>query len=527
MLVNPVAPSPAPQMQFPVPERPERDPVVPRPVCHHVIVVDDDDTFARSVADALTDRDIEAVAVSDPRQALSLARLTPFAAAVVDLVMPDIDGLELARELRKGNPSTEVVMLTGHADMRSAVEGIRNELFDYLQKSSLQTVRLRRAVRAAIARSELRAENRRLISGLQESTRKLKVLNDVSTRLAAEPHLDRLLAELVRAGKTLLEAETARVLIMERNDLGDMRIRASVGDGEAALGGHFGAGDGIATRVAESGEPMRTDVPCDHPSYSSRCDDMGSALPGLVCAPLSRPTLTGVLMVAGRARPFSDDDLALLASLARQGAVAAENAQTNEVNRNFFTHASEMLVSLLDSQDVHYEGHASAVAALADMVSRRLALPEDERRSIHYAALLHDVGKLRLPQGLLTAERTLTEEEMRLMREHPALGVALLRPISKWGTLSPVIHTHHERWDGKGYPRGLAGDAIPLGGRIVAVAEAFEAMTRSLPHRKALTVEEALAEVERCAGSQFDPEVARVFVEEYRRHRDQLSTAHA
>jgi response regulator RpfG family c-di-GMP phosphodiesterase len=472
MLVNPVAPSPAPQMQFPVPERPERDPVV-------------------------------------------------------DLVMPDIDGLELARELRKGNPSTEVVMLTGHADMRSAVEGIRNELFDYLQKSSLQTVRLRRAVRAAIARSELRAENRRLISGLQESTRKLKVLNDVSTRLAAEPHLDRLLAELVRAGKTLLEAETARVLIMERNDLGDMRIRASVGDGEAALGGHFGAGDGIATRVAESGEPMRTDVPCDHPSYSSRCDDMGSALPGLVCAPLSRPTLTGVLMVAGRARPFSDDDLALLASLARQGAVAAENAQTNEVNRNFFTHASEMLVSLLDSQDVHYEGHASAVAALADMVSRRLALPEDERRSIHYAALLHDVGKLRLPQGLLTAERTLTEEEMRLMREHPALGVALLRPISKWGTLSPVIHTHHERWDGKGYPRGLAGDAIPLGGRIVAVAEAFEAMTRSLPHRKALTVEEALAEVERCAGSQFDPEVARVFVEEYRRHRDQLSTAHA
>jgi putative nucleotidyltransferase with HDIG domain len=524
MLVNAATPSAAPP-PLPGPEPSAPDRAVPRSVCHHVLVVDDDETFARSVADALVDRDIEAVAVSEPRQALSLARLTPFAAAVVDLVMPDIDGLELARELRKANPATEVVMLTGHADMRSAVEGIRNELFDYLQKASLQSVRLRRAVRAAIARSELKAENRRLINGLQESTRKLKVLSDVSTRLAAEPHLDRLLTELVRAGKTLLEAESARVLLMERNDLGDMTIRASVGDGEAVLGGHFGLGDGIAMRVAESGEPIRTDVPRDHPSYSSRCDDLGSALPGFLCAPLARPTLSGVLMVAGRARPFSDDDLALLASLARQGAVAAENAQTHEVNRNFFTHTSEMLVSLLDSQDVHYAGHSAAVAALADMVSRRLGLPEDERRTIHYAALLHDVGKLRLPQGLLTAERTLTEEEMRLMREHPALGVALLRPISKWGALSPIIHSHHERWDGRGYPRGLAGDAIPRGGRIVAVAEAFDAMTRRLPHREGLSVEEALAEVERCAGSQFDPEIARAFVEEYPQHRDQLPTA--
>ena len=128
---------------------------------------------------------------------------------------------------------------------------------------------------------------------------------------------------------------------------------------------------------------------------------MGTALPGLLCVPLSRPNLDGALTVAGRARPFSDEDLALLESLARQGAIAIENARAHEVNRNFFTHASEMLVSLLDAQDVHYEGHSRAVAALADMVARRLGLPEDERRTIHFAALLHDVGKLRLRPGLL------------------------------------------------------------------------------------------------------------------------------
>jgi putative nucleotidyltransferase with HDIG domain len=499
----------------------------PDPVLHHVLVVDDDASFAQTVVDALADRDIEAIAVSDPREALGKVRRHPFAVAVVDLIMPEMDGLELARELRRASPATEVVMLTGHADMHSAIEGIRNELFDYLQKDSLQSARLRRAVRAAIARSELRAENRRLVGGLQETTRKLQVLGEVTARLAAEQHLDKLLTELVHAARELLEVQAARIMLTDRNDLGDVTIRLSVGDGEVALGGHFGTGDGIATRVVDTGVPVLADVAQEHPGYSPRCDDMGTSLQGFLCVPLLRPTLTGVLMAAGRARPFSDDDLALLASLARQGAVAIENAQAAEVSQNFFTHASELLVSLLDAQDVHYQGHSRAVAALADMVTRRLGLSESERRTIHFAALLHDVGKLRLHSGVLASGRPLTAGEIELMRQHPALGVEMLRPISKWNVLAPAIHTHHERWDGQGYPRGLKGSEIPLGGRVVAIAEAFEAMTRSLPHRPGRTIDEALAEIQACAGTQFDPVIAPLFVEEYRLNRERLDRANA
>jgi putative nucleotidyltransferase with HDIG domain len=181
-----------------------------------------------------------------------------------------------------------------------------------------------------------------------------------------------------------------------------------------------------------------------------------------------------------------------------------------------------MLVSLLDAQDPHYGGHSRAVAALSDMVTRRLGLPDQQRRTIHFAALLHDVGKLRLRPGLLTADRALSAEEMAQLRQHPALGVEILRPISVWGPLAPIIHTHHERWDGQGYPRGLKQSEIPLGGRIVAVAEAFEAMTRRRPYGRPLSVDGALTEIEVCAGSQFDPDVARVFVEEYRANRDSL-----
>ncbi len=494
-------------------------------VCHHVLVVDDDDAFARTVADALVDRDIEAVATSDPHEALSLARRRPFAAAIVDLIMPNMDGLELARELRRVSPTTEVVMLTAHADIRSAIEGIRNELFDYLQKESLQSVRLRRAVRAAIARSELQAENRRLMSGLQETTRSLQVLTELSARLAAEHHLDQLLGELMRAARELVGAEAVRVVLGERGELGDVTIRSAYGDGEAAVGGTFGPGCGIATQVLDTGVPVRVEVPSDHPAFSSRCDDMGTVLPGFLCVPLARPSLQGALTVAGRARAFSDEDLTLLAALARQGAIAIENARADEVSRNFFTHASEMLVSLLDTQDVHYQGHSRAVAALTDMVTRRLGLPEEERRTLHFAALLHDVGKLRLPPGLLATGERLTAEEIEQVRRHPALGIEVLRPVSTWRPLAPAIHTHHERWDGKGYPRGLAGPEIPLGGRIVAVAEAFDAMTRETPHKPARTIDEALAEVQACAGTQFDPAIARLFVQEYRENRETLGGA--
>jgi putative nucleotidyltransferase with HDIG domain len=488
-----------------------------------VLVVDDDDEFARTIADTLMDRDIEAIAVSCPQAALELARHRPFAAAVVDLVMPAMDGLELARKLRCGDAATEVVMLTGHADMHSAIEAVRNEVFDYLQKDRLQSQRLRRAVRAAIARSELKAENRRLVKGLKETAARLAVLSDVSARLSAEQHLDRLVTELLCAARELTHGEAARLLLMERNDLGDTTVRAAYGDGEVALGGAFGAGNGIAALVAETEVPLHVGVAHDHPNYSSRSDDLGTALPGLLCAPLARPGLLGVLMVGGRERPFGEEDLSVLASLARQGAIALENAQVHESYRNFFTHASDMLVSLLDAQDPHYDGHARAVAALTDMVTRRLGLPEDQRRTLHFAGLLHDVGKLRLRPGLLAEGRPLSEAEMELVRQHPALGAEILRPISIWGALAAVIHSHHERWDGAGYPRGLTGADIPLGGRIVAVAEAFEAMTRPRPYGKARSPEEALAEIEACAGSQFDPSIARVFVEEYRANRERLA----
>ena len=182
-------------------------------------------------------------------------------------------------------------------------------------------------------------------------------------------------------------------------------------------------------------------------------------------------------------------------------------------------------MDFLDHIDVFYPGHSRGVAALADMVTRRLGLGEGERRTIHYAALLHDIGKLKLDPGLLSANRPLTEEEYRLVQQHPVLGVEMLRPITLWRDVLPIIHGHHERWDGKGYPAGLAGEDIPLGARVVAVAEVFDAMTRDTPYGPKRTPAEAITELEAFAGSQFDPRVVRLFVAEYRQRGEQIPTS--
>jgi putative nucleotidyltransferase with HDIG domain len=162
------------------------------------------------------------------------------------------------------------------------------------------------------------------------------------------------------------------------------------------------------------------------------------------------------------------------------------------------------------------------VAALADMVTRRMGLGEEERRHIHFGALLHDIGKVLVDPAILQSEDKLSEAQRNLLRDHASAGVKLLKPISHWEDILPVIHSHHERWDGNGYPLGLAGEDIPIGARVVAVADAFDAMTRSTPHGSRRTPEEALAELEACAGSQFDPKVVRLFVAEYRQRRDQI-----
>lgn len=156
--------------------------------------------------------------------------------------------------------------------------------------------------------------------------------------------------------------------------------------------------------------------------------------------------------------------------------------------------------------------HAEQVVALAGAVARRLgALPDDTER-ITAAALLHDIGKVAVPDGILNKPGPLTTDERRIMHEHPVVGERILRAVPGLGPVARIVRHAHEHVDGRGYPDGLIGESIPLGSRIVAVCDAFDAMTRDRPHRAAMSRSEAVAELLACAGSQFDPRVVDALV---------------
>jgi putative nucleotidyltransferase with HDIG domain len=491
-----------------------------------LLLVDDDQSFLAILTDRLREAGYFVDATQDGADALRRAQAGAYDVALLDLVMPGLGGLDLGDRIKAASPDTEVLILTGHADLDSAIEGIKHRVFDYLEKSSLDIARLGGVIKDATERSRLSRANRELQERVAEMNRRLQSLVDVSARLAAEPHQDRVLETLVRAARELMRSEASRALIFARTHGEGWVIEAGAGEGvEAVKGARLQPGEGRARAAADTGEPVVAALAKQDPRYSPRCDDLRTRLPGYLAAPMRLGTVTGALVVAGRAEgEYSPEDQQLLFALARQGAAALQNAVAQEQSVNFFTHVSDILISCLETMDVFYPGHSRGTAALADMLTRRLGLSDAERRSVHYAALLHDIGKVMVDPAVLHSTGPIDEKGRLAMQEHPALGVELLKPITLWEDILPMIHSHHERWDGGGYPMGHKGEDIPLGARVIAVAESFDAMTRKTPHGKHRTPDEGLAELERCAGTQFDPRIVRLFVAEYRERRHQIPT---
>jgi len=170
----------------------------------------------------------------------------------------------------------------------------------------------------------------------------------------------------------------------------------------------------------------------------------------------------------------------------------------------------------IEAKDPHASGHAARVGVMAEVVAARLGWDEADIEVLRLGACLHDVGKVRISERILRKPGPLDEHELAEMRRHPEEGARMVARVKELGLAVPAVLYHHERWDGTGYPVGIEGEAIPPEARVLAVVDAFDAMTTDRSYRRALAEQVAVAELERCAGTQFDPEVVRVFCEAWR-----------
>ena len=181
--------------------------------------------------------------------------------------------------------------------------------------------------------------------------------------------------------------------------------------------------------------------------------------------------------------------------------------------KDLFYNTLKAISSALDSKDPYTHGHSMRVTMYSLILARKLNLDDKMLEEIETAGLLHDIGKIGIPQNILCKPGKLTDEEFAIMKSHPEKGEKILTGIKKLAIISNWLKTHHERWDGHGYPLGLKGEEIPFSSRIIALADTYDAMTSTRSYRKALTHEIAISEIEKCAGTQFDPNLAKMFVE--------------
>ncbi|AKL98337.1 HD domain-containing phosphohydrolase [Endomicrobium proavitum] len=273
-------------------------------------------------------------------------------------------------------------------------------------------------------------------------------------------------------------------------------------------------GEGVAGRVAKDGkavfvEDIESDIrflrPNAYDRYSSK---------SFLSVPLKvKSRVVGVLNVnaSREIKNFEDKDVRLLTILADQAAMTFENIELYNDLQNFYFEMIQTLARAIDAKDSYTYDHADRARHYAKLIAEKMHLPAVIVRHVEYAALMHDIGKIGIEENILRKPGKLTPEETDIVRKHPEIGNRIISPVAFLAPVAPMVLYHQEWFNGQGYPQGLAGEEIPLGSRIVAVIDAYDAMTSDRPYRKALAKKFAISQLQNGAGSQFDPEVVSAF----------------
>jgi putative nucleotidyltransferase with HDIG domain len=214
-----------------------------------------------------------------------------------------------------------------------------------------------------------------------------------------------------------------------------------------------------------------------------------------------------------RPRSFGGVEVRLCRALTAEAGKVVEQARMAERLEEAYFATLGALAAALEAKDAYTNDHAIEIAELAGAVCDELHIAPADARLIRLGALLHDIGKIGIPESILRKPGPLTDDESSVMQRHPQIGARILEPVPHFAQLVPLVRASHERFDGDGYPDGLAADRIPLGSRVIGVCDAFHAMTEDRVYRKAMAPAEAIAEIERCSGTQFDPVCVRALLD--------------
>lgn len=462
-----------------------------------ILVIDDEEYICSVIEETLAPDKYSLAIYQDPAKALEYLRSHPVDLVLSDLLMGEYSGIQILETAQETQDDAVVILMTAHPTVQTAVSVLKKGAYDFLVKPfKLQL--LRSTIERALSHQQVLRDNLHLRGQVEF----LKVANAHASGI----EIDRLLQMVVDSAKQELGAVAAGLLEVDPKS-GEIIREACATDDQTyedqvlnVLSLKKFAGTWRPKPVIEG----------------KRVNKNGRSMVRLsIYQPVFiRRTLHGVVSLVieshfGQIAPGQLDVLSILTNTA--ASAIANHILYGDVQRSYLE-AIRGLANAIEARDTYTSGHTDRVCVLAEAVAREMGWSERRIHDLIMGCTLHDIGKIGVPDSVLNKASALTQDETKKMRRHPELGLRIIRGISLFKPAVPYIGSHHERWDGKGYPKQLEGEDIPQEGRLLAVVDTFDAILSDRPYRQGATVKSAIQELVKYRGTQFDPEIVVMFL---------------
>jgi response regulator RpfG family c-di-GMP phosphodiesterase len=466
---------------------------------NRVLIVDDDPGIRETISQIIEELGYDPDTAADGLDALAMLDTGSYLCVFTDIMMPKMTGIELIKKIKARDVSLPIIVITGYASMEIAIDAMKCGASDFISKpfkvSQIQLL-LSKVKREKLLLEENKKfsdtlQLHRLIDNLagqlEDKNKELTSLQAISEKIISLKGIRDLVGAIVDVSKQLLEDVDVRFYPLNRKT----QTLIDTSNGQDRI---------ISTELME-GKIVRT----NNPSESSK-RNFATIFPLMI-----EGQVFGTLDIHSDSMLGEEKEGKILYLLNRSAERMENVALYEGLYENMLSTLNSM-AKILDARDPHTSQHSTRVTNLSVAMANILKLSDDEKDVLYIAASLHDIGKVGIPDSILLKPGTLTDEEFMIIKRHPDIGADILKPIPPMSRETEVIRYHHERYDGKGYPLGIGGEEIPLLSRIINLADSYDAMTSDRPYRNGLPMDKAIEEIVRCMGSQFDPELAKLFI---------------
>ncbi|MCK9362308.1 MAG: response regulator [Syntrophales bacterium] len=472
-----------------------------------VLVVDDYAPTRILILEALEQQgEYEGLEAANGVEAIALLEKNPCDMVITDVMMPGMGGMELLQSLRERNFDIPVIMMTSRPAVDLTVSAMKSGVVDFLQKPfdiDKMIFKVDLYLREGSGPTPVSRQDSLAMKEEREQLSLKSYVYEAVERAAGDN--DEIFQTIVELAMRIVDGESCALFLYDK-EYRKFYPKAQKGEDY----GFYGANT-ISTITDIYQEAVdKKDALMVH----SDSDPFIS--PSIICAPLLiHGSVLGVLSIRKKSLGgvFTKNDLQQILGLAKRASLNLENKILYESMFDNLTSTFMALVAAIQARDHYTEEHSRRVTETAVNIAQQMGLSPTEVERLRVASLLHDLGKISIPDNVLLKPGGLTDKEFEIIKQHPVNGDAILSHIALLDDERLIVRHHHERWDGRGYPDGLAGNDIPLLARIMAVADSFDAMTSDRPYRKGMNIKAAVGELIANKNKQFDEKIVDVFLE--------------